>query len=405
MSAALPADDLATVAARILEKRGAILDVAALRPTPFYLFDGEGLRAALASFARAFDARIAGHRPFYAVKSNHHPLVVEEAVRAGYGLDVSSGRELAQALAIPGCSILFSGPAKSDADLELAVAHAERVTVNLDSFRELERLGRAAAHLERPMRAGVRVSTQADGAWSKFGIPLGDLPRFWRAARAYEGVALQGVQSHSSWNRSPAPYVRLIEDLARCLREGFTEAERAAISFIDVGGGYRPHRLEGEYTGGEGVGPVIMKESVPIEAYAEAIGGAVDRCLRPLVAAEIYTEPGRIVSTFALHIVLRVVDKKAADLVIVDGGINMVGWEKYLHVHCPVVNLSRPSLHEIPVRLGGSLCDCEDLWGFSCYGAGVEEGDVLVVPFQGAYTLCVAQEFIRAIPPVVALAG
>jgi diaminopimelate decarboxylase len=403
MSATVPAGDLADVAARILEKRGAILDVAARHATPFYLFDGAALREALAAFAGAFDARIAGHRAFYAVKSNHHPRVVETAVHAGFGLDVSSGRELEQALAFDACPILFSGPGKSDADLSLAVAHAERVTVNLDSFRELERLGRAANGHGRTVRAGVRVSTEHHGAWSKFGVPLRDLARFWRAAQAYPGVALQGIQFHLSWNRSPAPYVRILEDLARCLGEELTEAERAGIAFVDVGGGFRPHRLEGEYREGEGSGPVVVKESVPIEAYAEAIGGAIDRCLRPLLEAAYYTEPGRIVSTPAMHIVLGVVDRKSDDLVIVDGGINMVGWEKYLHVHCPVVNLSRPALREIPVRLGGSLCDCEDVWGLSCYGEAIEEGDVLVVPFQGAYTFCVAQQFIRAIPEVVEL--
>ena len=396
--------DLARVAAQILEKRSALLDLAARHPTPFYVFDGEALREALASFERAFSAHLPGHQPFYAVKSNHHPLVVEEAARSGYGLDVSSGRELRQALAVPGCPIVFSGPAKSAADLELALEHADRVTVHLDSFRELTRLGAATDATGRSIQAGVRVSTDHHGAWSKFGIPLRDLARFWRAARAHPGIALQGIQFHLSWNRDAAPYLRIIEDLAQTLARDLTAEERAGVTFIDVGGGYRPHRLEGEFVDGEGGDHAYtVKASIPLAEYAQAIGAAVERHLAPLVRARYYTEPGRIVSTYAMHIVLGVVDRKADDLVIVDGGINMVGWERYLHIHCPVVNLTRPAMREIQARLGGSLCDCEDLWGFHCYGEALEEGDVLVVPFQGAYTFCVAQDFIRPIPAVYAL--
>lgn len=418
---AYPTGDLAHVAAQILEQRDAILEATANRPTPLYLFDRQGFTAALGSFARAFGERLPAHQPFYAVKSNHHPLVVEEAAAQGYGLDVSSGRELRQALASCSGPILFSGPAKSDDDLALALAHADRTIVNLDSFRELERLGQATSRLGRSIRAGIRISTDHHGAWSKFGIPLRELPRFWRAARAFPRVELQGIQFHLSWNRDGKPYQRIIEDLGRALESGLTAAERAGIAFIDVGGGYRPHRLEGYYPGDHPLGEVIraadayygeetgfthpyyIKDSIPIEEYAREIGAALDRHLRPLVDCAYYTEPGRIVSTYAMHIALRVVDKKSDDLVIVDGGINMVGWERYLHIYCPVVNLSRPAMREIPVRIGGSLCDCEDLWGFHCYGDGIEEGDILVVPFQGAYTFCVAQDFIRPIPEVVEL--
>jgi diaminopimelate decarboxylase len=422
-SHAYPVGDLAEVAEQILAQRARILDAAALHGTPLYLFDRAGFAGALKGFARAFDSRVEGHRPFYAVKSNHHPLVVEEAVRQGYGLDVSSGRELRQALALPGCPILFSGPAKSDEDLELATAHADRVTINMDSFRELDRLGRVTARLGRAVRAGVRISTDHHGAWSKFGIPLSELSRFVREAKRYPLVELQGIQFHLSWNRSAKPYEDILEDLGRTLENELTEPERKGFVFIDIGGGYRPHRLEGYFPEAHPLGEVIraadahhgeeteflvpyfIKDSIPLDEYARAIGAAVDRRLRPLVDCAYYTEPGRIVSTFAMHIGLKVVDKKRDDLVIVDGGINMVGWEKYLHIYCPVVNLSRPGKREIEVRIGGSLCDCEDIWGTRCYAEAIEEGDILVVPFQGAYTFSTAQEFIRPIPGMFELGG
>lgn len=371
------------VARQVLDRRDELLR--AIGPTPAYLFDGAGLRDALDRFRRVFDARLSGHRPFYAMKSNPHPLVVRAAVDAGFGLDASSGRELRQALSMtttPNAPIVFSGPAKSQEDHDLALMHADRVTVLVDSAGELRRLGEAAQRAGRPITAGVRIS--AGGDWAKFGIPA---ERF-TSLQVPEGVRLRGLQFHLSWNRDPEPYRRMIELLAPLF-------ERAGeLEFLDVGGGYRPHRLEGEFP------DFTVKPSVPLETYADGIAAALQRAG---IRCAIWTEPGRVVSTYAMHLVMRVVDKKSDSLVIVDGGIHMVGWERYQAIVHPVINLDRPSLEEQTVRLGGSLCDCEDTLGERVFGAGIEEGDRLLIPFQGAYSFSTAQSFIRDIPPVIAI--
>jgi diaminopimelate decarboxylase len=396
------------VVQQVLLMREALLDTLAAHATPCYLFDRAGLMRALASFRSVFDKHLSRHLPFYAVKSNHHPLVVCAAVDAGYGLDVSSGREFRQAIECQAPRILFSGPAKSSDDLLLALGHADRTIINLDSFHELQRLGQTAARSQKFIRAGVRIHTSHHGAWCKFGIPLRDLAHFWQFASQYKFIQLQGIQFHLSWNRNAAPYENIIRELGEYLRSSLPMEDRRAIQFVDVGGGYRPHQLEGSYEcdpsgqchGAASAPRVMMKESIALAEYASAIGAAIRAHLAPVITCDYCTEPGRILATHAMHIALRVVDRKSNDLVIVDGGFNMVGWEKYLHTYCPIVNVSRPAMHEIPVRICGSLCDCEDVWGFSCFAEGVEEGDILVVPFQGAYTHCVAQQFIRDIPPV-----
>ncbi len=230
-----------------LRKRAAILQLATSEATPFYLFDTQSFVAALTRFRDAFDAKIDRHRSFYAVKSNHHPYLVETAVEQGYGLDVSSGRELRQALDAGASEILFSGPAKSIADLALALDHASRVTINIDSFSELRKLGQLTQEREQTIRAGVRITTAHHGSWSKFGISLDRLPEFWNAAAAFPLIQMQGIQSHLSWTRQPTPYQQVIADVAKVLREQLTPAQRAAIKFYDFGGGYRPYRIEGFY--------------------------------------------------------------------------------------------------------------------------------------------------------------
>jgi diaminopimelate decarboxylase len=166
------------VVRRALERRGEMLALAERRATPCYVFDEGAFEAALAAFSGAFSLHVPRHRPFYAVKSNHHSLVVRAAVRAGFGLDVSSGRELVQALRGKAERILFSGPAKSEADLELAVQHTRRVVVNLDSFREPPVSASTPAITARgPSSASRWRSCPGSGA-----RPAGTQGSFWRVS-------------------------------------------------------------------------------------------------------------------------------------------------------------------------------------------------------------------------------
>ncbi len=386
-------------------------------PTPFYLFDEQGFAQALDAFASAFGQHIAGHRPFYAVKSNHHPRVVEAAVRRGFGLERlqrQGARASPGGRAVPDSS--SAAPAKSVADLELALAHADRTVVNLDSFRELERLGELTREHGRTIRAACACSpiTTAPGPSSASPSPISRASG--RAARAHPGVALEGIQFHLSWNRDAQPYQAIIADLAGTLARDFTAEERAGVAFVDVGGGYRPHRLEGYFPGDHPLGALIQAADAH---YGEESAFVDPFYVKPLdPAARLRSSDRRGHRSPPPPAALRRVLQRARarrlhvrhahrapgggqeerDLVIVDGGINMVGWERYLATYCPVVNLSRPAPREIRVRIGGSLCDCEDLWGFQLYGEGVEEGDLLIVPFQGAYSFSTAQEFIRPHP-------
>jgi diaminopimelate decarboxylase len=106
-----------------------------------------------------------------------------------------------------------------------------------------------------------------------------------------------------------------------------------------------------------------------------------------------------------MHILLKVIDKKDPKTVITDGGTNLLGWERPLTEYIPVINLTRPSLKERAVKVFGSLCTPHDIWGMSVFGDTVEEGDILLVPDQGAYTYSLRQSFIKPIARVVQCDG
>jgi diaminopimelate decarboxylase len=256
------------------------------------------------------------------------------------------------------------------------------------------------------VRAGIRLTTDERGLWRKFGVPLSDLGGVFGAAARCPHVALRGLQFHTSWNLDASAQVAFIARLGEAL--GRLDARhRADIEFIDVGGGYWPARGEWLHPPGAPMGEPPARHdrrpAAPIEAFARAIGEALRRHVFPHVSCAIWAEPGRWLCHDAMHILLTVVDRKGGDIAITDGGTNAVGWERFETDYFPVINLSRPSLAERRCYVLGSLCTPHDVWGYFYHGEGIEPGDVLLVPTQGAYTYSLRQHFIKPLPKLAVL--
>ena len=409
-------DDVAAFVSSFLSRADSFVAMAERCGSPLYVFDEKALLERAAQFAAAFQETLGDIRIFYAVKSNNHPLLVSSLVRSGLGLDVSSGKELEMALGCNCSDIIFSGPGKTDKELQLAARHSEGVTVLMDSFSELERLEKVAAELQTHIKAGVRLTTDDRGLWRKFGIPLSRLDSFMQKAAGCSHVLLGGLQFHTSWNLNPGPQVNFIARLGESL-QNLAQNRRELIKFIDIGGGYWPPQGEWLQWSGTPKGRLYQAllnsaspstehyklPSAPISIFAEKIGAAIQRHVAPYVDCRFYAEPGRWLCNDAMHILLTVVDKKAEDLVITDGGTNIIGWERFETDYFPIINLSRPSKSEHKCFVLGSLCTPHDVWGYGYFGKGIEPGDRILVPNQGAYTYSLRQEFIKPLPEVVAL--
>jgi diaminopimelate decarboxylase len=416
-----PVANLAHIAHHYFEKKDRIIELTNNHKTPFYILDLEELHLAIDDFTSAFAKYLPSIKTYYAVKTNYHHRILQEIAKQKLGFDVSSSRELKLALEAGGTDILFTGPGKTVADLELALKHADKVVVNIDSFGELQRLGELADKKKIKIKAGVRIFTDVHGKWSKFGIPLQDLIKFWDLSQSFSYLNLCGIQFHISWNENAKPYEEIIKQLAEYLKQHFNSDELSRISFIDFGGGFRPYNSEGVHPWITPLGSVtktlesqidiephfpvkhVLTTSVPIETFAKGIANAIKTYLEPIISCEYFTEPGRIICNNAMHVVISVVDKKNENAVITDGGIHMVGWERFEFDYFPVLNMSRPSEEEKKCTIYGSLCMPQDLFGYYYYGTDIQEGDILMVPNQGHLTYSLAQNFIKDIPEVVVL--
>lgn len=399
-----------------LENRRVYLDAYDQYGAPLYLFDREALVKKAGEFRDAFKRRLPQAHFFYALKSNSHPFLIKTLVGEEYGMDVSSGQELAMALTYQSGPMIFSGPGKMADELGLACDHADQVTVLLDSFTELQRLEQTAARKNARVKAGIRLMIEENGLWRKFGIPLKNLPEFFSQADKCSHVELCGLQFHASWNLDAGKQTAFLVRLGKTLA-AMDKAARRRIRFVDIGGGYWPSEGEWMQPGatpegrlkqcldpqlGEGMDHRYAP-SLPIEQFADQVAEALKQYLFTYVDCDIYLEPGRWISHEAMHILLTVMDKKADDVVITDGGTNIVGWDRYETDYFPVINLSRPAPEEKPCMVFGSLCTPHDLWGYSYWGKDIEAGDVLLIPTQGAYTYSLRQEFIKPLPRQVVL--
>ncbi len=409
----LAPDRLKAFVSSFFERRETYLQVLAKHPAPLYLQESAILRARATRMKNAFQPRLPEVAFYFAVKSNNHPHVAAILIDEGFGLDVSSGLELKMALNLGAPDIVFSGPGKTVDELRLAVSHADRVVILMDSLGELERLAALTAEMATTVRCGVRLTVNPTGLWRKFGIPLQDLPVFLDTARRHPYVTMTGLQFHTSWNLSPEPQVAFIASLGKVLAD-LPAADRATLTFIDIGGGYWPE--QGEWLQAAGTPEGKQREAfgwsagdphahfhlpaAPIEAFADALSTAIHTHLLSTVDCRICLEPGRWICNDAVQLLLTVVDKKAPDLVITDAGTNTIGWERFESDYFPVLNLTRPSLVEKSCHILGSLCTPHDVWGYTYFGTDIQPGDILMIPTQGAYTYSLRQTFIKPLPQV-----
>jgi diaminopimelate decarboxylase len=384
----------------LFKQKQQYLDAVKAHGTPLYLVASDVLTERAQRFRSLFQARFPKTRFYYAMKSNSLPNISRILVGLGWGLDVSSGMELAAALDLGADDIVFSGPGKTMAELELAAAHPDRVTLLLDSTGECRRLMALLDKTQQPLCAGIRINCQPEGLWQKFGILPEQLLPLYRDIQDHPLLEFTGLQFHSSWNMTPDRQVDIICSLGRLLRNMPADFLKTC-RFLDIGGGYWPEK--GEWLVSEDPLRHYHLPAEPLETFAQKITAAIKEHILPLTDPCICFEPGRWICNDAMHIIVQVTDKKMPDMAITDAGTNAVGWERFETDYFPVLNLTRPGLTEKPCRILGSLCTPHDVWGYAFFGEHIQEDDILMIPFQGAYTCSLRQTFIKPLPKIVVL--
>lgn len=410
-------DEIRPIVALYLDKRDYYLNLLKKHRPPCYIFESQILKKRADKFRLAFSSLLPDTAFYYAMKCNNHSDLSKEMIKNGYGLDVSSGLELEQALLL-GCNdIVFTGPGKTKNEHILALKHSSRVKILVDSFGELERLIALAEFMQTDIRIGVRLTTDSKMLWRKFGILPERLEEFYLQTLKCQYIHFEGLQFHTSWNLNPSAQSEFIRKIGTILA-GTSESCRQSIKFIDIGGGYWPE--QGEWMHYEKT-PIAMVEKAlesldeetrrlhyrfpanPISSFAEEISKAIKESILPKVNCRICFEPGRCLCNDTVQIFLTVIDVKEPDIAIVDAGTNAIGWNRFEYDYFPIINMTRPSLEEKNFNILGALCTPHDVWGYNYFGEDIKVGDILMIPMQGAYTWSLRQNFIKPIPDFISV--
>lgn len=341
--------------------------------TPSYVYDLDAMAAEARALHGAFDG--APHLVAYAVKANSAGPVVRTLAAEGCGADVVSGAELLVAL---GCgvapeAIVFSGVAKSDAELELAIGAGPHGigAIQLESIEEAARVDARARALGRRARVSIRVNPAVDLAEldthahiatghdeAKFGTARDDLGAAFDVVRAAASLELVGLTVHvGSQFTSVDPYVAsarvLFEDAVEAMRRGFP------LQFLDAGGGFGI-----DYGAGCAARPADFIRA----ARAEQRAARLD-------ALELRVEPGRcLVAAFGV-LVARVIQQK-----IGGRSVGPLGARRWAMIDAGMNDLLRPALYQachrvVPAdrgekprdfalfRVVGPVCESSDDFG------------------------------------------
>jgi len=383
-----------------------LLELAEQVGTPVFVYDEDHTRARCREAVAGFGPGVA-----YATKAFLCKAMVALALEEGMALDVSTGGELAVALAggASGERLVCHGNNKSSEELAAALrAGVGRIVV--DSFDEIGRLralaatGAASGPAGHRQRLLVRVTPGIEAHTheyvrtgqedTKFGFSLasGAAAEAVEALGRLEDFELVGVHAHIG--------SQIFEVSA------FAEEVAALSPFV-----VENHLSECCIGGGLGVAYVEGEVAPSISEWARAVHSAASLAGLPS-SVRLTAEPGRAIVASAAVTLYRVGTIKRLpglrSYVAVDGGMSDnprpvlygSGYEAFL----PRAPLApRP----LCTRVVGKHCESGDvIVDDARLPSDLVVGDVLATPVTGAYGFAMSSNYNRVLrPPVVFVSG
>lgn len=357
--------------------------------SPLYLYDLGAIEARLALLRARLGS---GFSIRYAVKTNPNPKLLQWLKERIESLDVSSGGEIRHALAQgwEAHRLEFTGPAKTGAEIELAIERGIRSIV-IEDLEEAELASAAAHRLGRRARVLLRIApalaengfaVRLAGRPTQFGVDEEQLPAVVARMRELPDLDLVGFHIYSG--------SQCLDDHA--MEEHFAgmwELFKRAIASCPKG------TLE-EFVFGAGLGiPYHDGDGQLTLAGLPAVCAKIGEEMKALVpSARAYVELGRYLvgeaGSFITEVV-RVKESRGVKIVVCNGGMNHnLGAAGHLggvaHRHYPLQNLSADDgAPEETYRVVGPLCTAIDTLALRAKLPQVKAGHLLRIGCSGSY--------------------
>jgi diaminopimelate decarboxylase len=358
--------------------------------TPLFVYDRGIIERKWDRLRAALPAEFSIH---YSVKANPAQAILKCILAKGGGLEVASGGEFRQAIAAgcPAAKIIFAGPGKTEAELELVLSQGIG-EIHVESLTEAGRIAAiAGSHgMRAPIALRVNPDAEAQGGAMRmggrptpFGVDEEAIDKTLDRLLSWDELEFRGIHLFAGTQ------ILRSEILIAQYRKGLEVARRIAarierpLSTLDFGGGlgipYFPHEQE-----------------LDMDAVQSGVSSLMQEVRAdPLFhGTHFYVEPGRYIVGESGVYITRVSDIKSSrekKFLIVDGG---------MHHHLAASgNLGQTIKRNFPVALLSKLdsppADLVDVVGPLCTPLDIlarginlpeaEIGDLAGVFQSGAY--------------------
>lgn len=368
-----------------------LLPITKSRPTPFYLYDLDGMRTRLKALRRAYS----GIQVHYAMKANGAPRILKTFRQEGTGVDVVSAGEIRIALksGFKPEDIIFSGVGKTRAELELAIQLGIK-QINVECPQELQRIIGLSKALGKRPKIAFRVNPDVDAKThpyittgfreNKFGMGDHFFPELKEILReGKKHVDLCGLTLHiGSQLTDLAP----LEDAIRITLKAFHDfkADGHDMRTLDIGGGIGI-RYQEEHQ-------LPPRELDLLEGYSALLGRALQG-----FQGDVLCEPGRILVGSCGTLVGEVQYVKETpfrNFLIVNTGIHHLLRPALYQAHHRIMPLQQHNDRQIKrYDVVGPICESSDVLGKEREMQEVRAGEFLAVADAGAYGYSMATTY------------
>jgi ornithine decarboxylase len=309
-------------------------------------------------------------KPFYAVKCNPEPRIIEELARLGSNFDCASPAEIQLVLdaGVESDRILYANPCKRVQDIAFA-KDRKIVRTTFDSVSELKKIARvfetSGNHCDLRPELLLRIRADDPSARCNLGVKYGAEEPDWEIllfTAKMLGLDVIGVSFHvGSFASSPNVFGEAVKTATRAIDLAKKYGYDPRI--IDIGGGFsHTHGLPKNISAPQGM--------------------------------TIIAEPGRYFVERTMTLYTPIIGTKGSGITISES--------LYGAFNCILFDHAAPKVREVMGRTGdlvpktifGSTCDGGDIISKEYHlPEDTQEGDWIVWENMGAYTLAATTNF------------
>jgi diaminopimelate decarboxylase len=386
--------------------------------TPTFFIDEADFRERALAWDKALKDAFGSHAGtvYYASKAFICTEVARWIKEIGIGIDVSTGGEMAVALAggIDPSKIEVHGNNKSLGEIEKAISVGVESIV-IDSLYEIERVAEAAKKAGKVQRVLLRITpgiqahthesiaTAHEDVKFGFSIASGAAWAAITAVRTHPSLELRGVHAHIGSQIFGYKSFEILSERLISLLAQYRDEYKSELPELDLGGGYGIAYLPGD-------------ETVDPHEAMNALAAAVTKncATHNLQIPRVSIEPGRAIvgpTMFTLYEVGTVKDVTLENgshrrYISVDGGMSdNIRPSLYGAEYTTILANRTSTAPHVSSRLVGKHCETGDIVIREIdLPDDIVPGDLLAVPATGAYGRSMASNYNHVPrPPVVAV--